>query len=196
MNKLGLFALAARAVPRVLQVRRRTWVMLGVALSILAGLLTWTAVALIGWFLGQVQGWSAAVPQVARDVLAAVERVLPGARESVAAYVPIPEPGNRPRRDVSGTDFAPVARYPGLVRTFWHREGRMVNVHYEGRADYAAVLAHYVEGFAAAGYTHEPQSAAPAVETHVWSKGKQRYLVKIASEPKGMVSVDIETTLQ
>jgi len=200
MNKLRLFALAAQAANRVFQVRRRTWIVLGVATLILFGLLIWAAVALIGWFFGLAQGWSAAAPQTARDALATVERqveqVVPGARETVAAYVPMLRPGERPQRDVSGTDFAPVARYPGLTRTFWHREGRLLRVKYEGRADYVAVLAHYVQGFAALGYTQELQSATPEAETHAWSKGKQRYLAKIASEPKGMVRVDIETTLQ
>ena len=32
MNKLGLFALAAQAAPRVFQVRRRTWVLLGLGI--------------------------------------------------------------------------------------------------------------------------------------------------------------------
>ncbi|MCU0933478.1 MAG: hypothetical protein MUE86_03335 [Thiobacillaceae bacterium] len=200
MNKLGFFAVAAQAANRVLQVRRRTWVLLGVAMLTLFGLLIWAAVALIGWFFGQAQGLSAAAPEAARDAIATVERqveqVIPGAREKVAEYVPILKSEDRPQRDVSGTDFAPVARYPGLTRTFWHREGRQVNVHYEGRADYAAVLGHYVQGFAKLGYTQELQSATPEAETHAWVKGKQRYLAKIVSEPRGMVSVDIETTLQ
>jgi hypothetical protein len=171
---------------------------------VLAGLLIWAALALMGWFFGQVQGWGAAAPEAARGALAIVERqveqVVPGAREKVAAslgeLVPILKPEDRTRREVSGTDFAPVARYPGLTRTYWHREGRQVTVQYEGRADYAAVLGHYVQGFATLGYTQELQSATPEAETHTWSKGNKRYLAKIVSAPKGMVSVDIETTLQ
>lgn len=200
MNKLGFFALAAQAASRLLQVRRRTWILLGMALLALFGLLIWAAIALLGWFFVQLQDWGGAAPQAARDALAVVERqveqVVPGAREKVSEYVPSLKSEEKPRRDVSGTDFAPVARYPGLTRTFWHREGRLVSVHYEGRADYTAVLAHYVQGFAALGYTQELQSASPEAETHAWSKGKQRYLAKIVSEPKGMVSVEIETTLQ
>jgi len=199
MNKLGLLAMLAKHAGRILQVRRRTWILLGLTLLILFGLLIWAAIALIGWFFGQAQGWGAAAPQAARDALATVEQqvgqVAPGAQEKVAEYLPILRSEDRPQRDVSGTDFAPVARYPGLTRTFWHREGRQVNVHYEGRADYAAVLAHYVQGFTALGYTQELQSATPEAETHAWTKGKDRYVTKIVREPKGMVSVDIETTL-
>lgn len=200
MNKFSLFTLAARVAPKIFQVKRRTWILLGLALLILFALLIWAAIALIGWFFGLAQGWSAAAPQAARDALATVEQqveqVVPGAREKVSEYVPILRSEDRPRRDVSGTDFAPVGRYPGLARTFWHREGRLLTVRYEGRADYATVLGHYVQGFAALGYTQELQSATPEAETHAWSKGNKRYLAKIASEAKGMVSVEIETTLQ
>jgi hypothetical protein len=200
MNKFGLFALAGQAAPKIFQVRRRTWILLGVALLTLFALLIWAAIALIGWFFGQAQGWSAAAPEAARSALATVERqveqVVPNAREKVSEYVPILKSEDRPRRDVSGTDFAPVERYPGLARTYWHREGRTVYVHYEGRADYATVLGHYVEGFASLGYSQELQSATPEAETHAWIKGKQRYLAKISSEPKGMVLVEIESTLQ
>lgn len=192
MNRLGVVALVAS---RVMQVRRRTWVLLGLGLLVLTGLLIWAAIALMGWFFGQVQGWSAKAPEAAQGALATVEQMAPGAREKVAEYVSILKPEERPQREVSGTDLAPVARYPGLVRTYWHREGRNVSAHYEGRADYAAVLAHYLQGFAALGYSQELQSATPEAETHVWTKGPQRFLAKIISTPKGGVSVQIETTL-
>ena len=200
MNKPGLFAAAAQFAPRLFQVRRSTWIAAGVGLLVLFGLLIWAALALISWFFGQVQGWSAAAPEAARGVLETVEKqveqVVPGAQEKLAEVVPILKSGDRPQRDVTGTDIAPVARYPGLTRTYWHREGRQINEHFEGRADYVAVLDHYVRGFTALGYTQELQSATPESETHAWIKGNQRYLAKIASEPKGMVSVDIETTLK
>jgi len=205
MNILGFIAAAEQFAPRLFQVRRSTWIAVGVGLLVLFGLLIWAALALISWFFGQVQGWSAAAPEAARGALATVEQqveqMVPGAREKMSAglseFVSIRKSeDSRPQRDVSGTDIAPVARYPGLTRTFWHREGRQINVHYEGRADYAAVLDHYVRGFAAQGYKQELQSATPEAEIHAWIKGKQRYLAKIVSQPKGAVSVDIETTLQ
>lgn len=202
--KTPLLLAVAQFAPRLFQVRRSTWIGVGVGLMVLAGLLIWAALALMGWFFGQVQGWSAAAPEVARGALATVERqveqVFPGAREKVAAglgeLVPILKPEDRTRREVSGTDFAPVARYPGLVRTYWYREGRTVTVQYEGHADYAAVLGHYLQGFTALGYTQELQSATPEAETHAWIKGNQRFLAKIVGSPKGVVSVQIETTLQ
>lgn len=202
--KTPLLLAVAQFAPRLFQVRRSTWIGVGVGLMVLAGLLIWAAITLLGWLLGQLQGWSAATPEAARGAMATVERqveqVFPGVREKVAAgmdeFVPIRKSEDRPQRDVSGQDIAPVARYPGLTRTYWHREGRQITVQYEGRADYAAVLGHYVQGFASLGYTQELHSASPEAETHAWSKGNKRYLAKIVSEPKGMVSVDIETTVE
>ncbi len=197
MNKIGIFTQTA---PKLLQVRRRTWVLLGVGVLALFGLLIWAAIALMAWAYGQVQGWSAAAPESVRGALATVERqveqVVPGARETMSEYVPILKTEDRPQRDVSGTDFAPVARYPGFGRTYWHREGRLVTVHYEGRADYEAVLGHYLQGFTSLGYTQDLQSASLEAETHAWIKGKKRYLVKIVGKPKGLISVQIETTLE
>jgi hypothetical protein len=202
MSKLSFLALAAQAAqaaPKIFPVRRRTWVLLSLSVLFLLGLLMWAMIALSGWFFSQVQIWNAAAPEAARGALATVERqveqVAPGAREKLAEIVPIINAGKRPQRDVTGTDIAPVARYPGLTRTFWHREGRLITVHFEGPADYLAVLDHYVRGFTALGYTQELQSATPEAETHAWIKGNQHYLAKIVSQPKGMVSVDIETTL-
>jgi hypothetical protein len=181
-------------------VRQRTWILLGVGLLALFGLLIWAAIALMGWFFGQVQGWSAAAPEAARGALATVQRqveqVVPGTREKMSEFVPILKLEDRPPCEVSGTDIAPVARYAGLARTYWHREGRQITVHYEGRADYAAVVGHYVQGFASQGYTQDLQSARPKTETHAWTRGKQRYLAKIVGKPKGVVAVQIETTLE
>lgn len=200
MIKPGFIAAAAQFAPRLFQIRRSTWIAVGVGLLVLFGLLIWAALALISWLFGQAQGWSAAAPEAARGVLETVERqveqVVPGAQEKLAEIVPIINAGDRPQRDVTGTDIAPVARYPGLTRTFWRREGRLITVQFEGRADYAAVLGHYVRDFAALGYTQELQSATPEAETHVWIKGDQRYLAKIVSKPKGKVLVEIEGTLQ
>lgn len=198
MNKLGLLAAAAQFAPRLFQVRRRTWVFAGLALLALFGLSIWAALALMGWFFGQVQGWSAAAPEAARGALATVEQVAPGAREKLAAHLaeaaPALKPEDRPRRDVSGSDLGPVARYPGLIRTYWHREGEQVTVEYEGAADYTAVRDHYLNGFAAQGYTHALQSAAPRSETHAYTKGHERILLTVTE--KNGVSVRLDVALQ
>mgnify|MGYP001081740376 CR=1 FL=1 len=196
MSKIGLFALFAA---KVMQVRRRTWLLVGLGIVLVLGLMVWAALALIGWLFGQAQGWSAALPGVAQETLTTVEqqveRVAPGAREKVAEWVPVLKPQSPSLREVSGTDIAPVPRYPGLVRTYWHREGRLVSVHYEGSAELAAVLEHYLRGFAGLGYAHALQSAAPEGETHLWTQGKQRYEVRFLVSSEGRIAVRLETQL-
>ncbi|ODU50988.1 MAG: hypothetical protein ABS92_01205 [Thiobacillus sp. SCN 63-374] len=202
MSKPGLFAFAAQFAPRLFHVRRRTWVAVGVGLLVLFGLLIWAAVALIGWFFGQTQGWIGAAPEAARGALEQMDRAVPGAREKLGEFVPVLKPGGHeraaspPQRDVSGSDLGPVARYPGMARTYWHREGDQVTIEYEGKADYAAVLDHYARGFAAQGYAQSVQSATPSAETHEYTKDRERIALTITQQPKGGVGARIETPLQ
>ncbi len=44
-------------------------------------------------------------------------------------------------------------------------------------------------------YSQDLQSATPEAETHAWTKGNKGYPAKIAGESRGMVSVQIKTTL-
>ena len=192
MNKLGLFAFATQFAPRLFQVRRRTWVAVGVGLLVLVGLLIWAAVASIGWFFGQAQGLMGAAPEAVRS---AMEQAVPGVREKLGEFVPAIKPP-QPRRDVSGTDLGPVARYPGLARTYWHREGRQVTIEYEGEADYAAVLDHYAKGFATQGFAQTVQSAQPGAETHEYIRDAERVVFKITQTARDSVSARIETSLQ
>lgn len=195
MNKLGLFAFATQFAPRLFQVRRRTWVAVGVGLLVLVGLLIWAAVALIGWFFGQAQGLMGAAPEAVRGAMEQAEQAVPGARVKLGEFVPAIKP-SQPRRDVSGTDLGPVARYPGLARTYWHREGKQVTIEYEGEANYAAVLDHYAKGFAAQGFAQTVQSAQPDAETHEYIRGAERVVFKITQTPRDSVSARIETSLQ
>ena len=195
MNKLGLFAFAPQFAPRLFQVRRRTWVAVGVGLLVLVGLLIWAAVASIGWFFGQAQGLMGAAPEAVRGAMEQAEQAVPGAREKLGEFVPALKP-SQPRRDVSGTDLGPVARYPGLARTYWHREGKQVTIEYEGEADYGAVLDHYAKGFAAQGFAQTVQSAQPDAETHEYIRGAERMVFKITRTPRDSVSARIETSLQ
>lgn len=195
MNKLGLFAFATQFAPRLFQVRRRTWVAVGVGLLVLVGLLIWAAVASIGWFFGQAQGLMGAAPEAVRGAMEQAKQAVPGAREKLGEFVPAIKPP-QPRRDVSGTDLGPVARYPGLARTYWHREGKQVTIEYEGEADYAAVLDHYAKGFAAQGFAQTVQSAQPDAETHEYIRGAERVVFKITRTPRDSVSARIETSLQ
>ena len=202
MNKPGILAFAAQFAPRLFQRRRRTWSGVGVALLLLFGLFVWAVVALIGWLFGQAQGWVGTAREVvaepARGVLEQVEQAVPGAREKLDAHLGSLMPAPKTvatARDVSGTDLGPVSRYQGLARTYWHREGRNLTVEYEGKADYMAVLDHYAQGFAARGYARTVQSASRDAETHEYTKGDERFRVKVAQKPRVGVSVHIETTL-
>lgn len=197
MSRVALFTLVT---DRIARVRRRTWILLGFGLLLLFGLAIWAAIALLGWFFGQARELGASAPEAARGALATVERqvdqVAPGAREKIAEYLPALKPKERAFREVSGTDIAPVPRYPGLVRTYWHREGARISVHYEGHAELSAVLDHYIRGFAELGYAHDLRSATPEAETHVWTLGKQRFEASFLTRPKGEFALHIETLLE
>ncbi len=198
MGKLGLLGYVATLIPGLLQVRRTTWIAAGAGLLVLLALTTWAAVALIGGLWGQARNLSATAPDVVRDATRAavgqVDVIVPGVREKLGEIVPALK-AERPARDVSGTDVGPVARYAGLVRVYWHREGREISVRYEGAADYAAVLDHYVRGFAAQGYRQNLLSATQDAERHEYLKDADRVGFVLAREAKGEVKVTIVTVL-
>ncbi|MEW5891598.1 MAG: hypothetical protein AB1697_00425 [Pseudomonadota bacterium] len=195
MNKLGLLAFAAQFAPRLLQVRRGTWIAVAVGLVLLFGLLIWAAVALLGWLFGQAAHWFGAAQQAAagpaQGALAQVERLIPEAREQLADYLPRLQA--EPVRDVSGQDLGPVPRYPGLARTVWQQEADRLIVEYAGRADYAALLEHYAKGYAALGFGQTVLSAKPDAETHEYAKAGERYRVTLTRKAWGEVGVRIES---
>lgn len=193
MIKSGLFAFATQFAPRLFQVRRRTWMVAGVGLLVLFVILIWAGLALMGWLFGQAQVWMGSAPEAARGAIEQIEQALPGAREKLGEFVPALKPAPAPtRRDVSGTDLGPVARYPGLTRTYWQREGNRITIEYQGEADYVAVLNHYANGFAGQGFAQSVQFATPTAETHEYTKGNQRLGLKVAQLPQGVVSARIE----
>ena len=191
MSKPGL--VAAQFVPRLIHVRRGTWLALAVAMMGVVVLLIWAAVLSFDWLRGQAQALTGAAPEAARAVFAQVEKAAPGAREKLGEFVPALNP--EPPRDVSGTDIGPVARYPGLARSHWHREGREITVRYEGAADYAAVLEHYAGGFAAQSYAQNVLSAASESEKHEYLKGEDRVGFAIAQLPKGKLKITLVAVL-
>jgi hypothetical protein len=190
----GPVAFFAQFLPRLVQVQRSTWLALAIGMMGVLALLIWVAVALFGWLWGQAQTLTDAAPDAARTVIAQVENTIPGAREKLGEIVPALKPAPPPR-DVSGTDIGPVARYPGLARSHWHREGREITMRYEGPAEYAAVLDHYVKGFAAQGYAQNVLSATPDQEKHDYLKGGDRVAFTLAQQPKGKVKVTLIAVL-
>ena len=198
MSKLGLLGYVATLVPGLLQVRRSTWIAAGAGLLVLLALMAWAAVALIGGLWGQARNLSATAPDVVRDATRAavgqVDVIVPGVREKLGEFVPALK-AEQPQRDVSGPDVGPVVRYPGLARAYWHREGREITVRYQGAADYAAVLDHYVRGFAAQGYRQNLLSATQDAERHEYLKDADRVGFVLARDAKGEVKVTIVTVL-
>jgi hypothetical protein len=71
-----------------------------------------------------------------------------------------------PLKDVSGMDIGPVARFPGLIRSAFSRQAETITVNYQGKASLDTLVAHYTEGFVAAGFTHEVMSATSRSEKH------------------------------
>ncbi len=190
----SLVAPFAQILQRIVQVHRGTWLALAVAVIATLALAVWGVVVLLGWLWGQGQALTEVAPEAARTVIAQVETAVPGAREKLGEIVPAlkPEP---PPRDVSGTDIGPVARYPGLARSHWHREDREITVRYEGPAEYAAVLDHYVKAFAAQGYAQSVLSASADLEKHDYLKGDNRVTLTLAKLPKGKVKVTVIAVL-
>ena len=86
-----------------------------------------------------------------------------------------------------------MARFPGLARTQWQRTAEGATVDYEGKADYLKVLDYYAKGFVFAGFAQTVQSSTLEAETHEYTKNRERFTLKIAQKPKGMVGVRIET---
>lgn len=191
MIRPGFFALAARFAPRLFQVRRRTWIGVGLSLLLLFGLMIWAGVTLLGWLFGQAQSVMGNAPQTVRGAVEQAEQAVPGAREKLGEWVPALKTAPPPR-DVSGADLGPVARYPGLARTYWQRDGKQITIEYQGKADYAAVLEHYAKGFTAKGYTQHVQSATPTAETHEYTSGNERIVLKVVQQPDGLVRARLE----
>jgi len=230
MNQLIHLTSLNNIAPGLFNVRRSTWIRIGISLLVLFGLLIWAAVALIGTLFGHAKSLGGTAPDavrntarvvlkqveavvpgarekfgvlihgadlgaVARGVIEKVDGVVPGTQEKLGELVPAIKPESQPSRDVSGTDIGPVARYSGLIRTQWRREGASVVGVYEGKAIYTTVLDYYTSGFTTKGFTQKIQSATSEAEAHEYQKGGERFVLNIAQMPRGAVSVRIEVPL-
>jgi hypothetical protein len=186
-SKLPLLSMLAS---RFFAISRRTWLLVSVALLILATLAIWAAISLAGWLFSVARESATAAPDVARNAVQQVEKVVPGATQAIEDLRMIGQ-ASPPARDVSGTDPIPVARFPGLARTHWQREGQEIRVRYEGKADFATVLDHYAKGFADQGYRQELHAASPSEERHDYLKGSERVGVVFTKSKNSLVSVSI-----
>ena len=83
-----LFSLIRNFAPRFLQVRRGTWIAIGLGVLTLVALLVWATIALLGWFFGQAQGLIGNAPDVARGAIGQVEQVAPGVSAQIEQVAP------------------------------------------------------------------------------------------------------------
>ncbi|MBL8490962.1 MAG: hypothetical protein JNM82_09305 [Rhodocyclaceae bacterium] len=190
MSMGGPLIAASRFPPRLFRIRRGIWLAIAVGLVAFLALVVWAAAVLFDRLWESGKSLAEGMPEGARTVVVQVEQALPGAREALGGLLPDlrTEP---PPRDVSGTDIGPVTRYPGLPRSYWHRDGREITVRYEGSADYVAVLDHYAEGFAALGYARSVVSATPDGEVHDYRRNEERVRFQIVQLPRGKVKATI-----
>ena len=195
MSKAALLVNAAQFAPRFLHIRRSTWLAIALGLMGLVALFFFIAYAVFGWLWGQGRSLTERAPEAVSLIASQLDEVVPSARQKLADLAPALKPEPLPR-DVSGTDIGPVARYPGLVRSHWHRDGGEITVRYEGRADYIAVLDHYVQGFAMQGFLQSVMSATPEAETHDYTKNDERVRFEITRLPQGKVKAMIVAVLQ
>jgi hypothetical protein len=163
---------SALAVSALSKVRARTWLILVAAVVGILGLVTWAGIALLSWLWGQFPTATEAGRRLANDAATQIEQVVPGLKEQIGQWVP--DLAESPATsDVSGIDAGPVPRFPGLVRSYFARGEKTVEVRYAGRAAFEAVRAHYVQGFAAAGYAHEVVNGSPEAEHHRFKRDQE-----------------------
>ena len=177
---------------RIFSISRRTWIFLSVTLLVFIALLIWAVISTAGWLFGMARDSVNAAPDAVRAATVQVEQVIPGVQEKLGVLVPGLKP-DAPLREVSGTDPAPVARFPGLARVQWQRDEQQVQVRYQGKADFAGVLKHYTQGFAAQGYQHTLLSVSPTEERHEFVKDGERFNLVFSVLERDVVTIDLSS---
>lgn len=215
-NRLGGVVSAASFLGRI---KKRTWIIIGLIALCILGLLLWLVISVAAWLFGQAAAGSDAGARFLDNTLAQVEQVIPNVSEPLETLVPdakqkalavveqaqnvVPElqkqveeivpdirlPVAAPTSDVSGNDLGPVARFPGLVRTAFVRDAETVSVDYQGKALLKDVVAHYVAGFTAAGFTHEVISADMRSEQHAFTQNGSSIRVSLEQSTAQNVQV-------
>lgn len=181
----------AQAASWLGNIRARTWLILGGLAFAIVGLLVWAGIALLSWLWAQAPVATETGKRLADAAAATVEQAAPGLKEQAARW--LPGLGEAPpARDVSGTDLGPVPRFPGLVRSHYARDGETTEVRYAGRADFDAALAHYVRGFAEAGFAQEVVSATPEEERHRFRHGQESIEFALMRRPGGLIEVRLQ----
>lgn len=183
MNKLNKNLFLSQAASSLRNIRARTWLILGVVALGIVSLLIWAGITILSWLWSQAPTITEAGKRFTGEAVTQVEQLTPGLKGQVEQWVPgakaqieqwLPKEGEiLPTNDVSGTDVGPVPRFSGLIRSYFARDGQAIEVGYVGRAAFDTVLAYYVQGFAAAGYTQEVMSATTEGEQHRFRRGQE-----------------------
>ncbi len=202
MSDLNKFILLQQVASNLRNLRARTWLILGAVALGLVALLVWAGITMLSWLWAEAPALTEAGRRLAGEAITQVEQVAPGLKEQVKQWEPGLKaqvdqwlPGGSeapPARDVSGTDVGPVPRYSGLVRTYFAREGRLAEVRYTGRAQFDAVLAYYVQAFAAAGYSQEVMSATSDAEQHRFRRGQASIDLSLTRRPDGLLELRLK----
>lgn len=192
VNKLWFLTQAASGLRRI---RMRTWLILGAVGLLLIGLLLWAAIAVLSWLWGQAPAATETGRRLAGEAATRIEQAAPGLKQEAERW--LPGLGKAlPEKDVSGADIGPVPRLAGLVRSHFAREGQSVEVAYTGRAVFEDVLAHYVQGFAAAGYAQEVMSATSEGERHRFRRGQETIELSLLRRPGGLAELRLRQSAQ
>ncbi len=199
---LNKFWFLAQAASSLRNIRARTWLILGTVMAVILGLIIWASIAFLSWLWAQAPAATEAGRRLAGEAATKIEQTAPGLREQTEQWLQcvkaqvdrwLPGLGEQPLdSDVSGADVGPVPRYPGLVRSYFAREGQAAEVRYAGRAAFDTVLAHYAQGFAAAGYAQEVISATPEAEQHRFRRGQESIDLALTRRPGELVEVGLK----
>ena len=209
MNTLSSGGFAQKFLARVMAVKRRTWIIIGLGLAVIFALVVWAFIAIVGALWGSAQtlvsGAPAILQEAQRVAAAKAEVFLPAAQEKlsqIGAQIPSVDPalasgvavavaaataaaaatGARTQA-VPANDVAGSdlgpTRFTGLVRIGWLRDGKIAEARYQGSGDYPAVLQHYIQGFIALGFAHGVLSASTSEETHEFTNATERMTLTV-----------------
>lgn len=150
----------------------------------------WAVVALMSWMWSQLPAAVETGKRLSGETTAQIERVAPGLQEHVRQWVGIAE--ESPTSDVAGVDIGPVPRYPGLVRSFFARGDESLEVGYIGQAHVGLVRAHYVQGFAMAGYAGEVLKATADMEHHRFKNDAESIDLLLVIREQALVEISMK----
>jgi hypothetical protein len=176
MKQAAMLYALAHLGPQLKSIRKRTWVMAGLAVAVILAIMVWLAIALLSWGWGQLPALADSAKQAASATMDKAEQAAPGVKARLepwldASGLPVPrKAGDWPSRDVSGIELPGIERPAGFVRTHYARDKHRIDLRYVGQGDFHEVLSHYTTQFRQAGYAHEIVSATPAAERHRFIK--------------------------